>query len=539
VYPPWRRQCLRCACYDDTGIYSPLVLSEDEDDENVYLNSFENKNGFHNPAFTSESEFIAAFSSDAESVIAVQPKKGGKSKMGGLKSLKSVNSGDFDNYGDLDDNSGSESSENDPKSVKFNKLKEVRELFDTNDTWIARMSHFKAEKMRSRMREFESRNKIIEIVKIASIFTLPLFLSNMCFSEAILKTSPNLVNILCSLSGLFTLFLSTIFPSSNADRFSCLKFFCVILSINGVIFTQLNSSKNLKIQDMVQDNTVLRRPQNSVIHWLFRPNSNQNAHHSGEANRELNVFKDVLQHQIPDAISKHKIPPVSEDNQTQGVLWSVFSAVIYSVYLVSLSRQFKTESKNLPVALFFGFVGLFVFLLLWPGLAVVHFVGFEEFEAPDTKTCYLLLINGLIGSVIAEVMWLYGVLYTSSLIGTMALTLQIPLSIIADSFVRGASYSPMFNIGATCIFMAFIFVTISTHTMMPRNKIKVPRKVRHFCCCTCHKCKSDNEKTNGDSPTDTTSVQNKLGKLFRRKQQNDDTTEMKTLLADDSSDDDS
>lgn len=136
-------------------------------------------------------------------------------------------------------------------------------------------------------------------------------------------------------------------------------------------------------------------------------------------------------------------------------------------------------------------------------------------------------------------MWLYGVLYTSSLIGTMALTLQIPLSIIADSFVRGASYSPMFNIGATCIFMAFIFVTISTHTMMPRNKIKVPRKVRHFCCCTCHKCKSDNEKTNGDSPTDTTSVQNKLGKLFRRKQQNDDTTEMKTLLADDSSDDDS
>jgi drug/metabolite transporter (DMT)-like permease len=511
-------------------------LSEDEDDENVYLNSFESKNGFHNPAFTSESEFIAAFSSDAESVIAVQPKKGGKSKIGGLKS---VNSGDFDNSGDLDDNSGSESSENDPKSVKFNKLKEVRELFDTNDTWIARMSHFKAEKMRSRMREFESRNKIIEIVKIASIFTLPLFLSNMCFSEAILKTSPNLVNILCSLSGLFTLFLSTIFPSSNADRFSCLKFFCVILSINGVIFTQLNSSKNLKIQDMVQDNTVLRRPQNSVIHWLFRPNSNQNRNaNSGEANRELNVFKDVLQHQIPDAISKHKIPPVSEDDQTQGVLWSVFSAVIYSVYLVSLSRQFKTESKNLPVALFFGFVGLFVFLLLWPGLAVVHFVGFEEFAAPDSKTCYLLIINGLIGSVIAEVMWLYGVLYTSSLIGTMALTLQIPLSIIADSFVRGASYSPMFNIGATCIFMAFVFVTIATHTMMPRNKIKVPRKVRHFCCCTCHKCKTDHETTNEDS-SPTSSVQNKLGKLFRRKQQNDDTTEMKTLLADDSSDDDS
>ena len=58
--------------------------------------------------------------------------------------------------------------------------------------------------------------------------------------------------------------------------------------------------------------------------------------------------------------------------------------------------------------------------------------------------------------------------------------------------------------------------------------------------CICHKCKSDHEKTNEDSPiTNTLSVQNKLGKLFRRKQQNDDTTEMKTLLANDSSDDDS
>ena len=81
-------------------------------------------------------------------------------------------------------------------------------------------------------------------------------------------------------------------------------------------------------------------------------------------------------------------------------------------------------------------------------------------------------------------MWLYGVLYTSSLIGTMALTLQIPLSIIADSFVRGAQYSPMFNIGAACIFAAFIFVNLATLSSMPKNKIKVPRKIRHFCCCT-------------------------------------------------------
>ena len=402
IYPPWRRQCLRCACYDDTGIYSPLILSEEEDGdgENNFLN-------FQNPAFTSESEFIAAFSSDAESTITVQPKKtknNKKNKNNNSKTkTKSSNSGsdseDSQNsQNSINSDDSSETSIEDPKSVKFNKLKEVRELFDTNDTWIARMSYFKAEKMRSRMREFESRNKIVEIVKIASIFTLPLFLSNMCFSEAILKTSPNLVNILCSLSAMFTLFLSTLFPSGMVDRFTCLKFFCVVLSINGVIFTQLNSSKNSKIEDLVEDNTILRRPQNSVIHWLFRqrePNSSKkllDAAGGGSVSKmfkddDFKIIKDVLAHQIPDALAKHKIPQASEENQTQGVLWSVFSALIYSVYLVSLSRQFKTESKNLPVALFFGFVGLFVFLLMWPGLAVVHFVGFEEFETPDRRTC--------------------------------------------------------------------------------------------------------------------------------------------------------
>ena len=31
-YPPWRRQCIRCACYDDTGVYSPLSFSEEEEE---------------------------------------------------------------------------------------------------------------------------------------------------------------------------------------------------------------------------------------------------------------------------------------------------------------------------------------------------------------------------------------------------------------------------------------------------------------------------------------------------------------------------
>ena len=124
----------------------------------------------------------------------------------------------------------------------------------------------------------------------------------------------------------------------------------------------------------------------------------------------------------------------------------------------------------------------------------------------------------------------------------MALTLQIPLSIIADSFVRGALYSPMFNIGAICIFTAFIFVTIATQASMPRTKIKVPRKVRHFCCCTCHGCKRSDEDGDSDgkkisSPGFPRLAERLFG--FFKAAKSDNSTEMKTLLtAGDSSDED-
>ena len=65
----WRRQCLRCACQDETGSYSPLVLSEDdeydtEDDDGISIGSF-----FKKKSTFSEPQYLSAYpSSDAESI---------------------------------------------------------------------------------------------------------------------------------------------------------------------------------------------------------------------------------------------------------------------------------------------------------------------------------------------------------------------------------------------------------------------------------------------------------------------------------------
>ncbi|KAM4025002.1 solute carrier family 35 member F5 isoform 3-T5 [Anomaloglossus baeobatrachus] len=121
----------------------------------------------------------------------------------------------------------------------------------------------------------------------------------------------------------------------------------------------------------------------------------------------------------------------SRDKNTIGSLWSLLGAALYAVYIVMIKRKVEREEK-LDIAMFFGFVGLFSLLLLWPGFFLLHYTKFEAFEFPNKLVWIYLVINGLVGTVLSEFLWLWGCFLTSSLVGTLALSLTIPLSIIAD-----------------------------------------------------------------------------------------------------------
>ena len=57
---------------------------------------------------------------------------------------------------------------------------------------------------------------------------------------------------------------------------------------------------------------------------------------------------------------------------------------------------------------FIGFVGLFDFALLFPLLLIWHFSGLEAFEFPPTPNVWtLLLVNGFVGTVLSELLWLW------------------------------------------------------------------------------------------------------------------------------------
>ncbi|XP_017090682.2 solute carrier family 35 member F5 [Drosophila bipectinata] len=174
-----------------------------------------------------------------------------------------------------------------------------------------------------------------------------------------------------------------------------------------------------------------------------------------------------------------------DTKMTRGVLLALFSAFFYAAYLVFVKRKSDTEEK-VDIPLFFGFVGLWNLLLLWPIFFILHFTKIETFELPSQGQFALLFLNGLIGTVLAEALWLWGCFLTSSLIGTLAMSLQIPLAIMFDVLLKNKPYSPMFYMGSIPIFVALVLVSLlmrndDSDPLMKLFKI-VYRKV-----CGCHK----------------------------------------------------
>ena len=71
------------------------------------------------------------------------------------------------------------------------------------------------------------------------------------------------------------------------------------------------------------------------------------------------------------------------------------SAILYGFYAVLMKKRIGDESKvNMP--LFFGLVGLFNVILLWPGLVILHFMGVETFQLPPTKRILTIVLVSLI-----------------------------------------------------------------------------------------------------------------------------------------------
>jgi len=97
---------------------------------------------------------------------------------------------------------------------------------------------------------------------------------------------------------------------------------------------------------------------------------------------------------------------INETQLSRGIVLALFSAFFYASYLVLAKRKSDMDEK-FDIPMFFGFVGLWNLLLLWPLFFVLNFSGLEVFELPTRRQFVVLFLNGLIGTVVSEAIWLW------------------------------------------------------------------------------------------------------------------------------------
>lgn len=164
-----------------------------------------------------------------------------------------------------------------------------------------------------------------------------------------------------------------------------------------------------------------------------------------------------------------------------GALWALAGAIFYAVYLVALRRRVDHEDK-LDIPLFFGFVGLFSALFLWPGFFILHYSDNETFQWPNSRQWMFIAINGVVGTVLSDFLWLWGCFLTSSLIATTSLSLVTPLTMLADVVIRGDHYTWLFYVGSLPIFIAFFGVSCLTHYESWDPMLLLVKKILHCLC---------------------------------------------------------
>lgn len=143
-------------------------------------------------------------------------------------------------------------------------------------------------------------------------------------------------------------------------------------------------------------------------------------------------------------------------NTVWGDVAALSSAVMYAVYSLLLRRLVDEDRTSMQ--LLFGCIGVLNMLILWPFFFILNVSGLETFAAVPNKVLLMLFINGLFGTVISDFMWAKAVILTSPLICTIALTMTIPLAMVADFVINQKHFSPLYITGSVLVFVGFVLV---------------------------------------------------------------------------------
>jgi len=137
-----------------------------------------------------------------------------------------------------------------------------------------------------------------------------------------------------------------------------------------------------------------------------------------------------------------------------GNILALISALFYALYVILLKVSIKAEYR-IDMQLFFGFVGLFNIVSLWPLGLMLHLTGGEIFELPHTKQAVYAIVLNMIITLSSDYFYAIAMLKTTPLVVTVGLSLTIPIAVVGD-FIRNRPTHGIVIIGATLVVMSFI-----------------------------------------------------------------------------------
>ncbi|CEJ91649.1 hypothetical protein VHEMI07350 [[Torrubiella] hemipterigena] len=148
-----------------------------------------------------------------------------------------------------------------------------------------------------------------------------------------------------------------------------------------------------------------------------------------------------------------------------------FGSVLYGLYEV-LYKRFAcppdgvSPGRGMIFANTFGScIGLFTMLVLWLPLPFLHWFGWELFEIPGPRTCFLILLAVLANATFSG-SFLVLISLTSPVLSSVAALLTIFIVAISDWLLTGKPLSAAALIGGLMITVAFLALSWSTYREM-------------------------------------------------------------------------
>lgn len=276
----------------------------------------------------------------------------------------------------------------------------------------------------------ESTSEYLELVptaRYALAFCLLWFGANYFAMACLQYTTVASTTILTSTSSVWTLLIGAI---SRIERFTWRKLCGVLASIVGIVL--------ISRVDLSAPATDTSSPPAHLLLML----------------RTL-----VKKNNKNDTSTSYSTPKRSVGEIALGDALALLSAIIYGLYTIMLKQTtLKAAPRTLNMVLFFSLVGLFNIILFLPVFPILHFTGLETFEFPPSAHVWIMLISMSLSSMVSDVAWAYAMVMTSPLVATVALSLNIPFSLIGEMVIQGRYEGWIYWVGAMVVVGSFVFV---------------------------------------------------------------------------------